>query len=415
MFFRRDVIIFASGPAYAKGGQNMAKKDNKHSKLTINDRMLIQACIAKGESAASIAERIGFSTSTVYREIERGSQIRNPGAGKCPKVGRLGICNFCGKRSYCRLEKRFYDYEAADAKAGRRRRESRSGTRVSAGDVAKLDSLSQQIRDTGSIHHVFVANKWAGEICCERTLRRLVYSGALSVKPHELRRYVRFKRDLPKPPKAKKIVIRDVRALVGRTHGDFLDYTAAHKRAIVTQYDSVVGKRDDKMAILTITFPRFNLQIGRLVKKGDPSSAKKAIVAVMSKLIAAGFPNAFEACLCDNGTEFATFYEIEGYAKSAGATKCRAFYARPYRSNDKAECERNHGVVRYVFPKGKSLDGLTQKDVDGAFDNINSLVRTGKGDRTPSEAAERAFGKAFLEALGIKKIDKRKVRLAPLI
>ena len=99
----------------------------------------------------------------------------------------------------------------------------------------------------------------------------------------------------------------------------------------------------------------------------------------------------------------------------AGASKCRAFYARPYRSNDKAECERNHGVVRYVFPKGKSLDGLNQKDVDGAFDNINSLVRVGKGDRTPSEAAERAFGKAFLEALGIKKIDKRKVRLAPLI
>lgn len=393
----------------------MAKKDNKHSKLTINDRMLIQACIAKGESAASIAERIGFSVSTVYREIDRGSQTRGAGAGKCPKIGRLGICNFCSKRSHCQLERRYYDYEAADAKAGKARRESRSGTRISREGVAKLDSLSQQIRDTGSIHHVFVANKWAGEICCERTLRRLVYSGALSVKPHELRRYVRFKRDLPRAPKAKKIVIRDVRALVGRTHGDFLDYTAAHKRAIVTQYDSVIGKRDDKMAILTITFPRFNLQIGRLVKKGDPSSAKKAIVAVMSKLIAAGFPNAFEACLCDNGTEFATFYEIEDAAMLAGASKCRAFYARPYRSNDKAECERNHGVVRYVFPKGKSLDGLTQKDIDAAFDNINSLVRAGKGDRTPSEAAERAFGKAFLEALGIKKIDKRKVRLAPLI
>ena len=415
MFFRRDVIIFASGPAFAKGGQSMAKKDNKHSKLTINDRMLIQACIAKGESAASIAERIGFSVSTVYREIDRGSQTRGAGAGKCPKIGRLGICNFCSKRSHCQLERRYYDYEAADAKAGKARRESRSGTRISREGVAKLDSLSQQIRDTGSIHHVFVANKWAGEICCERTLRRLVYSGALSVKPHELRRYVRFKRDLPRAPKAKKIVIRDVRALVGRTHGDFLDYTAAHKRAIVTQYDSVIGKRDDKMAILTITFPRFNLQIGRLVKKGDPSSAKKAIVAVMSKLIAAGFPNAFEACLCDNGTEFATFYEIEDAAMLAGASKCRAFYARPYRSNDKAECERNHGFVRYVFPKGKSLDGLTQKDVDAAFDNINSLVRAGKGDRTPSEAAERAFGKAFLEALGIKRIDKRKVRLAPLI
>lgn len=404
-----------SGPAFPKGGKNMAKKDNKNSKLTINDRMLIQACVAKGQPAASIAERIGFSVSTIYREIERGSRIRNRGAGKCPKVGRLGICNFCGKRAYCRLEKRFYDYEDANRESRKKRSETRSGTRIPSECLAELDSLSQQIKDTGSIHHVFVANGWAGEICCERRLRRLVYSGALSVKPHELRRYVRFKRELPKSQKAKRIIIRDVRALIGRTYGDFLAYTAAHKRAMITQYDSVVGKRDDRTAILTITFPRFNLQIGRLIAKGDSSSAKRAIVAVMSRLIAAGFPDAFEACLCDNGTEFATFYEIEGYAKSAGAAKCRAFYARPYRSNDKAECERNHEFVRYVFPKGKSLDGLTQESVDSAFNNINSLVRAGKGNRTPSEAADRVFGEGFLKALGVQKIDKRKVRLTSLI
>lgn len=393
----------------------MAKKDNKHSKLTINDRMLIQACIAKGESAKLIAERIGFSASTVYREIKRGSKTRNPGAGKCAKIGRIGICNFCSKKAYCRLEKRFYDYENASDESKRRRSEARSGTRIPGECLAKLDSLSQQIRDTGSIHHVFVANEWASKICCERTLRRLVYSGVLSVKAHELRRYVRFKRGSQKSQKAKKILIRDVRALVGRTHDDFLAYTAAHKKAIVTQYDSVIGKRDDRTAILTITFPRFNLQIGRLITKGDPSSAKKTIVNVMSKLINAGFSDAFEACLCDNGTEFATFYEIEDAAKLAGASECRAFYARPYRSNDKAECERNHEFVRYVFPKGKSFDGLTQESVDSAFDNINSLVRAGKGNRTPSEAAERVFGKAFLEAIGVKKIDKRKVRLNPII
>ena len=386
----------------------MAKKDNKNSKLTINDRMLIQACIAKGEPAALIAERIGFSASTVYREIERGSKTRNAGAGKCAKIGRFGICNFCSKKGYCSLEKRFYDYEDASRESRKRRSETRSGTRIPSERLAELDSLSQQIKDTGSIHHVFVANGWASKICCERTLRRLVYSGVLSVRPHELRRYVRFKRGLPKSQKAKKIIIRDVRALVGRTHGDFLDYTAAHKRAIVTQYDSVVGKREDKKAILTITFPRFNLQIGRLIAKGDPSSAKRAIVAVMSKLIKAGFSDAFEVCLCDNGSEFASFYEVENAAKLAGASKCRAFYARPYRSNDKAECERNHEFVRYVFPRGKSLDGLTQESVDFAFDNINSLVRAGKGNRTPSEAAERAFGEAFLKALGVKKIDKRK-------
>lgn len=393
----------------------MAKKDNKNSKLAINDRMLIQACIAKGEPAALIAERIGFSVSTVYREIRRGSKTRSPGAGKCAKIRRIGICNFCGKRRHCSLEKRFYDYEDANKESRKKRSEARSGTRIPSERLAELDSLSQQIRDTGSIHHVFVANEWVGRICCERTLRRLVYSGALSVKPHELRRYVRFKRELPKSQKARRIIIRDVRALVGRTYSDFLAYTAAHKRAMITQYDSVVGKREDKKAILTITFPRFNLQIGRLITKGDPSSAKRAIVAVMSKLIRAGFSDALEACLCDNGTEFASFYEVESAAKRAGASKCRAFYARPYRSNDKAECERNHEFVRYVFPKGKSLDGLAQESVDSAFDNINSLVRAGKGNRTPSEAAERAFGEGFLKALGVRKIDKRKVRLTSLI
>ena len=93
----------------------------------------------------------------------------------------------------------------------------------------------------------------------------------------------------------------------------------------------------------------------------------------------------------------------------------KTFYARPMRSDDKAEAERNHGLVRYVFPKGKSLDGLTQADLDEAFSNINSFVRLSKGDRTPFELAEAKFGRGFCEALNIRKIDKKKVRLLPAI
>ena len=54
----------------------------------------------------------------------------------------------------------------------------------------------------------------------------------------------------------------------------------------------------------------------------------------------------FEANLCDNGTEFAQFYEIERYVG-------KSFYATPYRSNDKPHCERAHEFIRYVFPKGQ--------------------------------------------------------------
>lgn len=299
---------------------------------------------------------------------------------------------------------------SADA-ASELRSSSRSGTKLSEAEVARLDAYSRQLIDTGSIHHVYASNPEIASICSERTLRRLVCSGRLACKPHHLRRYVRFRRRPPKPARA-PMPAKDPAKMLGRLHSDFLKYKEGHRKAEVVQFDSVVGKLTDERAILTITFPRFDLQIGRLIRKGDPASANKAIKAVMGAVFAAGYADAFEACISDNGTEFSAFYEIESIAPPG---KVHTFYARPMRSDDKADCERNHGMARYVFPKGKSLDPLDQATVDLGFDNVNSFVREGKGDRTPYELAERALGKAFLDALGVRKIERRKVRLVPLI
>ncbi len=382
-------------------------------KLDDEARMRIQACLAKGYKPSIISKEIGFSVSTVYRELERASVVKNSGAPKCPELrkSKAAVCNYCRKRGFCSKEKRYYDWARSFDEAMALRSSSRSGTRLSDADVSMLNAYSKQLIDTGSIHHVYASNPEISGICSERTFRRIVYSGRLDCKAHQLRRYVRFRRKLPKPSSG-RLPAKDPSRLLGRMYCDYLSYTAAHKKAMVVQFDSVVGKKTDTRAILTITFPRFDLQIGRVIPKGDPSSALKAIKAVIRAVIGAGYPAAFEACISDNGTEFATFYEIE----SAGTPgQINAFYARAMRSDDKADCERNHEIVRYVFPKGKSLDQISQKDVDDVFDNINSFVREGKGDRTPYELAERALGKAFLVALGISKIDRRKVNLKPLI
>ena len=47
--------------------------------------------------------------------------------------------------------------------------------------------------------------------------------------------------------------------------------------------------------------------------------------------------------------------------------------------------------------------------------NINSYVRRSKGDKAPFELAEAKFGRGFCEALRIRKVDKKKVRLLPAI
>lgn len=131
---------------------------------------------------------------------------------------------------------------------------------------------------------------------------------------------MRFKRKPPKKPTDGRLPAKDPSRLLGRMYCDYLSYTAAHKKAMVVQFDSVIGKKTDERAILTITFPRFDLQIGRVISKGDPSSALKAIKAVISGVIGAGYQAAFEACISDNGNEFATFYEIESVAPQGRST-----------------------------------------------------------------------------------------------
>ena len=48
------------------------------------------------------------------------------------------------------------------------------------------------------------------------------------------------------------------------------------------------------------------------------------------------------------------------------------------------------------------------------FSQINSYVRKSKKDRTPYELVERKFGKEFLDAIGIYKVQKKKVALTQI-
>ena len=96
-------------------------------------------------------------------------------------------------------------------------------------------------------------NALLSKICSERTFRRYVYHNYLSVKAHELPRYVRYSHKYDY--KKKKII--NVERMLGRTFSDYKKYVESHPDDNIFQYDSVEGKIDDKKAILTITYPEF--------------------------------------------------------------------------------------------------------------------------------------------------------------
>lgn len=379
-------------------------------KLDVEDRMIIQACLHDRQSMTQIASRLQVHKSTISRELKRNAD--GEGERDCIQAKTMIVCNVCMKRSYCPRKKVYYNFIKADGLSDVRKRETRSHTTLSRVDMNYLDKvISQGVTLGQSLHHIYVGDDKLQTICSERTIRRLVTDGKLSTQAHQLRRYATYKRCYKR--KLNDLNIRDIRSLIGRTYRDFIDYCDDHKQANIVQYDSVIGKITDQQAILTITFPSFSFQFGLLIQKGNPTSTMEQLRSLFHRLDEESINIIFPINLCDNGTEFSTFSQLESY--NHGQTKLRCFYTTPYCSTDKAQCERNHELVRYCLPKGKSLDFLTQEMVDDLFSNINSYVRASKNNQTPYDLVHKHFGQTFLDAIHIKKIPNKKVKLSQLV
>lgn len=387
------------------------KKQKKKKRLSIDDRMLIQACLHDKMNITEIACRTGFHKSTISRELRKNS-IRKKGIPISCSSKRNGLCNKCPKSAYCHKEKSYYDYQQAEKISYRNRVIPRSTPKTPEKIIRYIDEITLEgVRLGQSLHHIYIANPSLASLVSEQTIRRLCYRGNLSVKPHELRRYVRYRRSYQK--ERKDIALRDIRVLIGRTYKDYQKEIHHHPRKNIVQYDSVIGKREDKKALLTITFPKYSFQFGLLIHKGSPSSVIKVLKTLFDKLKIDTVQKAFPINLADNGIEFSYFSRLE--EKKDGERICSTYFTSPYKATDKAECERLHELVRYVLPKGHSLDSLKQEDIDEMYSHINSYIRKSKGDQTPYDLIRRKFGKEFLTQINIQKVPKKKVRLLPII
>ncbi len=343
-------------------------RQGKIKRLTPDDRMVMQACIHDRMNATEIASRLGVHKSTVSREL-RNNSVAKPGARlPCPKRAN-GLCNGCPKTAYCNREKRYYDHREAERRSSERRSVPRSSPRIPESSIDLIDeAVSKGVSLGQSIHHIYASNPILATLASEQTVRRLCYRGCLSVMARQLRRYVRYRHPLRGEPR--ELRFRDIRVLVGRTYRDYEREVALHPTRNVVQYDSFMGKRNDRRALLTVTFPRHSFQFGILVDKGSPGSALKALRRLFRAVGRETVAKAFPINLADNGTEFSCFHGLE--EAEDGERVCSTYFTDPYKATDKAECERLHELVRYFLPKGHSLDGLTQRMVDEMFSNINS-------------------------------------------
>lgn len=426
--------------------------NNKGTHLTVEDRNYIEDALSLRYPLRVIAEHLGKDPTTISKEIKRNRvfkisknmfaggcanrkncQIKHLCSETCNKLCKYckskncyricsefkemsctlvnsypHVCNGCTSKVNCRLSKYTYRAKVAEVTYKDTLSVSREGIGISRSELERIDQLVSPLVLKGqSLSHIYTHHR--NELgCCERTLYNYFDLNLFEARNIDLRRKVRYR---PRKKKASG-TIRDTKCRLGRTYDDFEAFLSEYPNTPIVEMDTVEGKKGGQV-LLTLFFRNCSLMLAILLNASTQKCVEAAIDTIYESLGPEVFKDSFPVLLTDNGSEFKDPLSIE-YDKG-GNLRTKVFYCNPHASHQKGRIERNHEYIRYILPKGKSFDSLTQEKVTLMINHINSTARASRNGTTPFKLAQLLLNGAFLEALSLVEISPDEVHLKPAL
>lgn len=423
-----------------------------YTHLSYEERLLIADRLKHNVSIKNIAKELSRSTSTISREIKNHSVfqankrnhcehystctaaklcqgctskyrmtcrkcaacIQNCPAytpSRCQNLQKSPyVCNGCLKSHICSFERRVYNPKYAQNEYEQCLTENRSGFDLTEEQMAKLDEqIAPLIKKGQSPYHII--QTLGDEITIsEATLRRIIASRQISVRNIDLR--VQVKRKPRKRRITRQELARISKAKTGHLWKDFLVYMEENPDTFVVEMDCVEGIKEDHAVLLTLHFDVYHLQLAFILDSQTTEQVIKALDKLEEMIGTELFQQMLPVIKTDNGSEFA---DVEALERSiSGGKRTRVFYCEPNRSDEKGCCEKNHTHIRYVIPKGTSLEDFTQADISLMMDHINSYKRKALGGKCPYEMARfMDVPDDFFDLLGLEMIPPLEVNLTP--
>lgn len=386
------------------------KKAKKFKHLFHEERLNLQGYLDAGKNIVYIAKALGRSRNCIYYEIRAHLKIKEGSLHSlCVSFyeGKRFFCNGCPYLNGCKRNKALYSFIEADKEAHRTRHSGNKGIHCSDEEFARIDEVFYDGVQRGlSLEVIYILHKGEFNVSLS-TIRRWIAQGRLRVKLIYLRRAKTYKKEY-KYRREKDENVRKLEIRIGRQIIDFQKRIREHPDDIVLQLDSVIGKQNDLQKCLTIMFPKLSFQIGILYPSGKDCNLK--VMDAIDQVIEILFkdkPNICLSALADNGPEFDSVYLLEEKYKE----RFHLYFARPYCSTDKSQCERNHELLRYILPKGASFNLYKQDDFDRFFSNINSYPKKSLNWKSSCRVFAEAFSESTMNDLGIHKIPDHELNL----
>ncbi len=400
----------------------------RSGQMDLTDRIAIETGLSRGETFKRIAKRIGRHPSTIAHEVlENRTYIRATYyAGKdcryvrqCATTGLCGanqskcnrkckfctgldcvsvcdkyvsvachkpekppyVCNTCRIRRYCIKDKYIYTAVYADAAVSRRRSESRQGIRLTSEQKEFVDELvTRLVRKGQPLTHIYAEHEEEMPMSL-RSLYNYIDAGELTIRNIDLRRKTGY-RQRRKNAKGVSKGFANQRYRQERTYEAFESVTKCSTANIV-EMDTVKGVREQGKRLLTMIFRDNSIMLLFLMPDGKAESVKRVFDYLERGLGLDRFARLFPIILTDNGGEFKRPWDLE--FTEDFIVRTNIYYCDPMSSWQKPHIEKNHEYIRYVIPRGKSLNPYTQEDMTLLMNHINSTRRKGLGNKAPYE------------------------------
>lgn len=427
---------------------------SNYNRISYKERMRIEAGIYSKSSFSKMGEELIRSTSSIIREVKQNRiLVKMPYArGKdciyltscavrnlcgdmeckkrcwlceeydctklcsrckshdCEKLTKPPfVCNTCSGRNKkkCLYNKYYYMAEKAESKAKKTRSQAREGIRLSQEELQRLDELlSPLIMQGQPLSHICSSHKDEIKVS-ERSIYNYIEAGELTVSNIDLRRKVKYK----KRRKKHEIKCNKFNYRQGRTYEDYLKYMEEHPDTNVVEMDTVRGLRTKEQVLLTIMFCKNSVMLMILIEEESHESVLEVFDRLTKALGVKRFRKLFPLILTDNGRCFKNALALE-YTKN-GSPRTKIFYCDPQASWQKPHIERNHGFIRYVIPRGKTLKGYTQEDMTMIANHINSTTRPALDYKNPYDLVDTEEMKKLLEILNMSSVAADDVCLKP--
>lgn len=313
--------------------------------LTYKDRYYIEVELKHNTPVASIANKLGFNRTSIYKEIATGlcEQIVQGWSGKTEKVYLADYAQ------------RFHD--KALSKRGRKKKLS--------ADDEYLQKVSEKIvkekySPEAAVHSV------PGRKVCAKTIYNYIHAQYLHGVTENQLPYCRKqkKKKTPtakRPPRGRSIEERPKDIKNREEYGHW-------------EMDTVYSSHDDKTCLLVLSERKYRDEKIFRIPDRTAGSVVKCLDRLERKLGCKAFRELFKTITCDNGMEFSDWQGIE---KSIRNKKPRTvtYFCHPYCSGERGTNENQNKLIRRWIPKGDDIGLYSPEEIQQIEEWMNNYPR----------------------------------------